>query len=95
VLDFAGNDVYGRCAARGTVLHREPGSENLFRCVAARRGTQCDQGNSQERHSPAAVTAWSGDDVSRNRGDDVPSSWFIRVHVESPYRWQDEPEREL
>lgn len=60
VLDFAVNDVYGECAARWELHHRERVSENLFRRVAERVGNQCtaaDQGRLQEELKPRASAA--------------------------------------
>jgi len=60
VLDFAVNDVYGECAARWELHHRERVSENLFRRVAARVGAQCDaadQGRLQEELKPRREAA--------------------------------------
>jgi len=60
VLDFAVNDVYGECAARWELHYQERASENLFRRVAARVGTQCDsadQGRLQEELKPRCEAA--------------------------------------
>ena len=60
VLDFAVNEVYGECAARWELHHHERVSENLFRRVAERVGTQCteaDQGRLQEELKPRAEAA--------------------------------------
>jgi hypothetical protein len=60
VLDFAVNDVYGECAARWRVHYREPLSENLFRRVVRRIGTQCegaDQEVLQEQLKPRTEKA--------------------------------------
>ena len=60
VLDFAVNDVYGECAARWRLHYQQPVSENLFRRVAERVGSQCegaDQGRLQEELKPRAPAA--------------------------------------
>jgi len=42
VLDFAVNDVYGKCEQRWALHYRDPISENLLRRVVARVGAQCE-----------------------------------------------------
>jgi hypothetical protein len=47
VLDFALTDVYGDCAKRWRIHYRSKCSDNLFRRVVARLGTQCEGADQQ------------------------------------------------